>query len=207
MRRREGGESIATEIANRLVTVIREHKRRSTRCYNCSRFGHKTYSCYFRYKNNKVKDVCYSSRQDGSSSVEEMSYMRIWDSKRQKKQIVEEWKRDVRDDVSCDLEMLKKKFKKLLNNDEEVIEHCEVVKCKIKTQDCKKVCRKGQIIPQALMKATEDYINSLEITKMIRRFNSDWRKPIRTIEKPDGGVRLVSNLMALNDIAEMIRMD
>lgn len=36
--------------------------------------------------------------------------------------------------------------------------------------------------------------------KVIRRTDSEWRNPIRFIQKPNGGLRLVSNLMSLNDI-------
>lgn len=52
------------------------------------------------------------------------------------------------------------------------------------------------------MKDTEEYIYSLERRGIIRRSISEWRNPIRAIQKPDGGVRLVSNLMGLNDISE-----
>ncbi|KRH92835.1 putative transposable element, partial [Pseudoloma neurophilia] len=43
---------------------------------------------------------------------------------------------------------------------------------------------------------------SLIDRKISRRSNSQWRNPIRFIEKPDGNLRLVSNLMALNDIVK-----
>ncbi|KAF9756190.1 Transposon Tf2-9 polyprotein, partial [Nosema granulosis] len=82
------------------------------------------------------------------------------------------------------------------------IRYCQVEKCKITTEEGKKVVKKGQAIPQALLKKTEEYIKSLEKRNIIRRSISEWRNPIRAIEKPNGDVRLVSNLIALNDIVE-----
>lgn len=38
--------------------------------------------------------------------------------------------------------------------------------------------------------------------KIIRKSKSQWRNPIRAIMKPSGEVRIVSNLIALNDLVE-----
>ncbi len=46
------------------------------------------------------------------------------------------------------------------------------------------------------------YSNQIETRGIIRRSRSDWRSPIRALEKPNGDVRLVSNLMALNELVE-----
>jgi Reverse transcriptase (RNA-dependent DNA polymerase) len=50
-------------------------------------------------------------------------------------------------------------------------------------------------------------LEDLEKRKVIRRWGSEWRNPIRAIEKPNGDVRIVSNLMALNDLVEKDRYE
>lgn len=55
---------------------------------------------------------------------------------------------------------------------------------------------------QSLIGRTRAHLENLERRKIIRRSKSVWRNPIRAIEKPDKGIRLVSNLMALNDLVE-----
>jgi hypothetical protein len=47
-----------------------------------------------------------------------------------------------------------------------------------------------------------EYLNSLEQRGIIGPSNSQWRNPIRAIEKPNSDVRLTSNLMGLNDLAK-----
>ena len=37
---------------------------------------------------------------------------------------------------------------------------------------------------------------------MIRISSSKWRNPVRFLKKEDGSIRMVSNLMKLNDITE-----
>ena len=37
---------------------------------------------------------------------------------------------------------------------------------------------------------------------VIRKSSSEWRNPVRAIQKPDGSIRMVSNLMALNSMGE-----
>lgn len=58
------------------------------------------------------------------------------------------------------------------------------------------------MIPQALREKTKEYFKDLEERGMTRRSNSEWRNPIRAIQKPNGNVRVVSNLMALNKLVE-----
>lgn len=52
------------------------------------------------------------------------------------------------------------------------------------------------------MRRTEEYIECLERRGIIRRSTSDWRNPIMALENPNRDIRLVSNLIALNDIVE-----
>ena len=46
------------------------------------------------------------------------------------------------------------------------------------------------------------YIKLLESRGIIRRSTSGWRNPNRALRKPNCTIRLVSNLMALNDLVE-----
>ena len=46
------------------------------------------------------------------------------------------------------------------------------------------------------------YIKLLESRGTICRSTSKWRNPIRALRKQNGTIRLVSNLMALNDLGE-----
>lgn len=57
-------------------------------------------------------------------------------------------------------------------------------------------------MPQALRKKLDEHLLDLEERGIIRRSASDWRNPIRAIEKPNGEVRLVLNFMCLNDMCE-----
>lgn len=58
------------------------------------------------------------------------------------------------------------------------------------------------MIPQALIGKTATYIGRLLERGIIRDSESVWRNPIRALAKPNGDIRLVSNLMALNDLVE-----
>lgn len=75
-------------------------------------------------------------------------------------------------------------------------------KCYIRTEKGERIVRKGQCIPQSLRMKTKMYLNELESRGIIRKSNSDWRNPIRAIEKSNGDVRVVSNLIGLNDLVE-----
>jgi Reverse transcriptase (RNA-dependent DNA polymerase) len=79
------------------------------------------------------------------------------------------------------------------------VEFCPVEKCYINTREGEKVAKRGTRIPQSLKGKTKDLIAKLERRGIVQKSESQWRNPIRAIEKPNGEVRLVSNLMALND--------
>jgi hypothetical protein len=80
----------------------------------------------------------------------------------------------------------------------EIVEYCKIEKCKIETIEGLRVVKKGQIVPQTLREITKRYLEDLERIKVIKRSSSVWRNPIRALEKPDGTIRLVSHLIALN---------
>lgn len=73
-------------------------------------------------------------------------------------------------------------------------------KCKIETIPGKVIVKKGTVLPQSLEVKAMEYLHRLENQNIIRKSQSIWRNPVRFIEKPDGEVRLVLNLIALNDL-------
>jgi hypothetical protein len=60
------------------------------------------------------------------------------------------------------------------------------------------VVRKGQIVDYYLRKRFKEFLDDLEIRGVIRRSTSEWKNPIKAIKKPNGVIRLVSNLIGLN---------
>lgn len=100
------------------------------------------------------------------------------------------------------LRVLKRRYPNVLGESVGKIKWCVLEKCKIRTVEGMKVVKKGQIVPQALKGKTEEYLKDLERRGVIKRSQSEWRNPIRAIQKPNGDVRVVSNLIALNDLVE-----
>lgn len=47
-----------------------------------------------------------------------------------------------------------------------------------------------------------EYKKNLKKRGVIKKSSSEWRNPVRAIEKPDGSIRLVLNLISLNDLIE-----
>lgn len=78
------------------------------------------------------------------------------------------------------LEEYVEKFKKVFNTDRNEVKYCKIEKCKINTEAGKKVYKKGQMVPQALIGDTEKHLEDLMNRKVIRESNSDWRNPIRS---------------------------
>ena len=58
------------------------------------------------------------------------------------------------------------------------------------------------MVAQSLIGDTVRHLEDLERRGVIRESTSSWRNPVRAIRKPNGDIRLVSNLIALNDIVE-----
>lgn len=103
---------------------------------------------------------------------------------------------------SRDREAILDAYKEIFFKDGEEITFCRVEKCKIDTEKVHKIVKKGDIVPQALRREPDKYIRDLEERKINRRPEISWRNPIRAIEKPNGGVRLVSNFMTPNGLCE-----
>lgn len=177
------------DLINKLrVKVSGERRNQNDRsCYICGRYGHYAKECKDNFKNKN--SGIYLSRLEDFKEI-----------KKRKKRLDERVER-------INLEPLT--FKSLLINFPEVlgelggkIEFCKIEKCSITTSPGKRVVKKGQIIPQALKVKTWEYLKDLEKRGIIRKSHSAWRNPIRALEKPDGSIRIVSNLMCLNDMVE-----
>ena len=60
------------------------------------------------------------------------------------------------------LEEYVKKFKEVLREDTSKIKYYRLEKCKIITEEDKKVFKRGQMVPQALIKDTVKHLEDLE---------------------------------------------
>ena len=87
-----------------------------------------------------------------------------------------------------------KEFKEMLTDDKSKIKYCKIEKCKITTEKGKEIFKKGQMISQALIKDTVKHLENLEESGIIRKSSSTWRTSVRALRKPNGSIRLVSNL-------------
>lgn len=100
------------------------------------------------------------------------------------------------------LEELLIEYKEAFYTEGQEVEFCGIEKCKIMTKRGAKVVQKGAMVPQALRRLLDEHLMDLEKRGILRRSESEWRNPIRALQKPDGSIRLVCNLMKLNDLCE-----
>jgi hypothetical protein len=75
--------------------------------------------------------------------------------------------------------------------------------CAIVTKPGQKVTEPAWAIPQKLREGTNKTIAELEAKGYIRDSNSTWSSNIRPVEKPDGSIRIATNLVALNKLVEL----
>jgi hypothetical protein len=101
---------------------------------------------------------------------------------------------------------LVKKYPEVLENDLGRIAYKTGEKCYIRTERGRKVVRKGQNVPQSLKLKANDYLRDIERRGIIRKSRSDWRNPIRVLEKPNSDIRIVSNTIVLNELVEKIHI-
>lgn len=194
---------MSREMGRRRVAMM----KRDIECRSCGEKGHKAYECRRRREPGEVARAL-----SGNSAKRFME--REWKVKEEEKREDVEKIRKFRGEVKekrkevgmmskeVTLEMLQEEFSRVLKKSEDEIEFCEIEKCKIITKPGEKACRKGQRIPQALKEKTREYFKDLERRGVIRKSESDWRNPIRVLQKPDGGIRVVSRMFILNDLVE-----
>lgn len=76
---------------------------------------------------------------------------------------------------------------------------CQVATCTIDTPGNQRVCVPWQgRVPQAHLQATRESIEKLLKAEIICKSESSWRNPIHPVVKPDGSVRICTNLIMLN---------
>ncbi|KAF9748555.1 Transposon Tf2-11 polyprotein, partial [Nosema granulosis] len=150
-------------------------RKQSLKCYKCGMEGNVVSECRF---GKEIKDKVKEKPKYRKITKEEDEFS--------KEQMIKQ---------------LKEVHGEVLSNDKE-IKYCNLEKCRIETENGLKVVKKGQRVQQSLFKKTRSHIHGLLERGVIRRSDSDWRNPIRAIEKPNGNVRLVSNFMALNDLVK-----
>lgn len=90
----------------------------------------------------------------------------------------------------------------VFNENGDKIKLCNVEKCSIFTKDGESVVKDRQMVAHALKSRTKAYIDDMAKRGIIKRTNSNWRNPIRAIEKPNGDIRVVGDLMPSNSIVE-----
>ena len=94
------------------------------KCFRCNNYGHKAYECKEELKKEKWVS---SKRSEGKR-------MNDFNSKKAKIGI-------------SDLEFLKMKNPGIIRKEDEKIEFCPIMKCKITTEPGKRVSRKGVVCP------------------------------------------------------------
>lgn len=97
---------------------------------------------------------------------------------------------------------LRREFPEVTEDTDRKLEFYPGEKCPIKTVPGEKVVQKNRKVPQAMKAGTEKSLNRLEKKGAVKKSRSTWRSALNPVMKPDGTVRVTSNLAALNNIAE-----
>ncbi|KAF9756151.1 Retrovirus-related Pol polyprotein from transposon 17.6, partial [Nosema granulosis] len=192
--RKEMIEQVYNEVLEEFRVKQREEKYRlyrqrrlaeqRTECFICKKTGHWARSCNLRRQEeimSKQKNS-FIRETSGNNGSKRMDFKRVKTVNR--------------------LEDLVMKYPEVFKESNEKIKYLTGEKCAIHTKQGEKVVKRGQNVPHHLREKFEQYLNHLEKRGIIRRSKSEWRSPIRALEKPNGDVRLVSNLMALNELVE-----
>ncbi|KAF9750341.1 Retrovirus-related Pol polyprotein from transposon, partial [Nosema granulosis] len=167
-------------------------------CFVCGRTGHIARVCSLRRGRSEMDSSNDNNKKFNSLCVRGKEVLEI--EERGETGHKEEISKRFRSGMN--LETVTKMFPEVLMASDRQIEYKTGEKCYIRTVRGEKVVRRGQIVSQSLRSKTKQYFLDLEARGIIRKSRSDWRNPIRAIEKPDGEVRVVSNLMGLNDLVE-----
>ncbi|KRH93834.1 pol polyprotein [Pseudoloma neurophilia] len=186
--RRKNIDKEKKELEARLEELQREYRytrmiwsdlgpaRRKRACYNCGNVGH-------------IAIFCRSDEGEGNCGYQKD----LWQEKFKKKKYTEGQK------GMFDLDDFIKSFPDVFMNLDRIVEFCPIDKCPIETETGVVIVKRGSVVPQAKEGKEEEYLKVLLDRKVMRKSTSQWRNPIRFIEQPNGGLRLVSNEMALDD--------
>ncbi|MGL5691643.1 MAG: reverse transcriptase family protein, partial [Bacteroidales bacterium] len=162
-------------------------------CYVCMQRGHRTNDCEFTFM--RVVKRLEEIDKEKSKTIDSRTNVQI-----EARSCRKPYKRTKME--TSDATKILDEFNNVFYKDDEPIKFCRIEKCAIKTKRGEKIVKKGVMVPQALRKDLKEHLQNLERRCIIRRSASEWRNPIRAIQKPKGGLRLVSNFIALNDLCE-----
>ncbi|MGL5636187.1 MAG: reverse transcriptase family protein, partial [Bacteroidales bacterium] len=180
-------EAVDKRMSETKINRNRSSQNRSTKqdsevvCYKCNKAGHYAIGCASSRTNKRKEDYLYVRQ-------EKYKY-KTSDGNKRLKVSIEEILSDYPEVVDTE-------------DSDKPVKFCQVEKCCIKTKGEDKIVKRGYVIPQALREKTRRLIYRLEKRGIIRKSDSQWRNPIRALQKPNGEIRLVCNMMALNDITE-----
>lgn len=79
------------------------------------------------------------------------------------------------------------------------------IECEINTPRNSKIIEKTYFLPKMLEVGVEKAIGELLKKNFIRNSDSTWLNNIRPVVKPDGSIRVTTNLIALNNLVELDR--
>lgn len=137
-------------------------------------------ACYLRkakesYLNKDNSKYCTLDSFSDSDSSSEKNFKRR-DNRRRFK--VAESQKDVKyldggKRRKLSLEEAVNEFKEVFDTSFAEIKYCKLEKCRIETEPGKKIIKKGQIVPQALIKRTVLHLEDLERRKVIRKSTSE----------------------------------
>ena len=199
-----------TEMQEGSIRRRRDPSENGVRCRRCGIIGHIERFCKSSL-GQRNKDEGYESKRLNKENfnykckvqAKSKKYKRMLEeeSSSKKEMEIEEnersWKRKSRFNEVQDLE---KEFPSVFTELERPIEDNDLEECKIETKEGEVVVKKGQMVPMALREKTKAYIEELVKRDVLDYSNSEWRNPMRALMKPNGEVRVVMNLISLNDL-------
>jgi hypothetical protein len=162
------------------------------KCYKCGMSGHIAIGCRIKRRSNRQGDDNLNKKEFDYLGKKDIEYKINYCEKENNKRIKLTIEKLVEDYADVFVEA-KRNGK---------IEFCEVEKCRINTREGEKIVKRGQRVPQSLKQKTRELLEDLENRGIKWKSESQWRNPIRALEKPNGEIRLVVNLMAFNDLTE-----
>ena len=166
-------------LTEKIITTVKEammnHKREGgvsiRRCFYCDRSGHVARSCYWRkakegYNINKSdsKYFIYDGEAEGDSEIiNERGYKKTEKGRiKISKPVIIYESRVGSKRKKLNLEDYTEEFREVLVEDDSKISYCKLEKCKIITEEGKKVFKKEQTVPQALIKDTVIRLGNLK---------------------------------------------